>query len=317
MTRRILAARPALVFCFVVCAVFSPSSRVPPFALCPWPLAPAQATGRGPQAPGENSQRPARIISLVPAVTEMLFAIGAGDRVVGVSSYDRYPPEAATRPKVGALIDPDFERIISLTPDLVIVYGTQNELIERLGRVRIPVFHYQHRGLADVLTTIVALGERVGRTAEAKRESARIQRELDEVRAQVAGAPPVRTLLVFGRELGSLRGIFASGGFGFMHDMLTLAGGVNVFEDVKRQSLQVTIETLLSRAPDLIIETYSNEGWTPARIEQERLLWRGLPTVPAVRTGRVHIMADYVLLVPGPRVGAAVRTFARIIHPSR
>ena len=102
--------------------------------------------------------RPSRIISLVPAVTEMLFAIGAGPAVVAVSSFDTFPPDATTRPKVGALVDPDFERILSLKPDLVVVYRSQDELIQRLARVNIPTFLYEHSALADVTETIRAIG---------------------------------------------------------------------------------------------------------------------------------------------------------------
>jgi iron complex transport system substrate-binding protein len=247
----------------------------------------------------------------------MLFAIGAGPRVVGVSNFDRFPPEASTRPKVGALIDPDFERILSLTPDLVVVYGTQTELIERLGRVGIPVFNYEHRGLPDILDTIQAIGARVGSEPGAAREVARIRRELDDITARLAGATRPRTALIFGREPGALRGIFASAGLGFTHDMLVAAGGIDVFDDVKRQSLQVTIETLLVRAPEVILETVPPEGWTADRIRREIDVWRTLPTLPAVRSGRVHILADEVLLVPGPRVATAVRMLARTLHPDR
>ena len=131
---------------------------------------------RGSAAPVVSAgslQAPKRIISLVPAVTEMLFAIGAGNEVVGVSSYDRFPPEVATRPKVGALIDPDFERILSLKPDLVVVYGSQAELIARLGRAQLPLFNYRHAGLGDVTSTIRELGTRIGRGAEADQVAGR------------------------------------------------------------------------------------------------------------------------------------------------
>src|SRR5262245_28643741 len=106
-----------------------------------------------------------RIVSLAPAVTEMLFAMGAGQDVGGVPSYDTYPPEVQSRPKLGALLDPDFERLLTLKPDLVVVYGTQNALIARLNQVHVPYFSYQHAGLADIPVTIRQLGDRIGRGA--------------------------------------------------------------------------------------------------------------------------------------------------------
>jgi iron complex transport system substrate-binding protein len=272
-------------------------------------------TARPMPPPAAQERPPRRIISLVPSVTEMIFAIGGGNEIVAVSSYDRFPQAVEALPKVGALIDPDFERILSLRPDLVVVFGSQSELIARLERVRVPIFNYRHTGLADIADTIAALGERLGRQTEARREVERLEREFDDVRRRVAGRARPRTVLVFGRELGTLRGIFASGGVGFMHDMLELAGGTDLFADVPRQSVQASTELLIARAPEVIIETYSRSGWTPERVAAEVAVWQGLPTLPAVRNGRVHILTDEVVLVPGPRVTEGVRLIARVLHP--
>jgi iron complex transport system substrate-binding protein len=255
-----------------------------------------------------------RIVSLIPAVTEMLFAIGAGDDVVGVSSFDHYPPAVEARTRVGGLVDPDFERIISLRPDLVVVYLTQTDLIARLDRAHLPIFKYQHAGLADVTATMRTLGTRIGHAQDADREATRIERELDAVRASVAGRPRPRTALVFGREAGALRGIFVSGGIGFLHDMLETAGGADAFGDVRQQSLQASTELLIARAPEVILELRPNEGWREDRLRQEEAVWKGLPSLPAVRSGRVYILADDRLLVPGPRVAEAVRLMAHAIR---
>lgn len=261
-----------------------------------------------------QSAPPHRIVSVVPAVTEMLFAIGAGDEVVGVSSFDHYPPAVESRPRVGALIDPDFEKILSLRPDLVVVYGTQTDFKERLERAHIPIFNYVHAGLADVMTTIRALGERVGRTAQANQEAARIEHALAAIRASHAGRPRPRTALVFNRDAGSLRGIFVAGGTGFLSDMLDVAGGANVFADVRQGSVQTSTETLIARAPDVILEIRPDEGWSAARVRRELDVWKGLPALPAVRNDRVRILTDDKLLVPGPRVAEAVRLMADAIN---
>jgi iron complex transport system substrate-binding protein len=246
----------------------------------------------------------------------MLFAMGAGDQVVGVSSYDRYPPDVASRERVGALLDPNVERIFALKPDLVVVYGTQQELIARLNRARVPTFDYQHAGLGDITTTIRRLGQRVGRAQEAEAVAARIERDIQEIRRQVAGRPRPRTALLFDREAGSLRGMYASAGVGFMHDMLEVAGGADAFDDIKRQSLQLSAEMLLARAPEIIVEIQSSAGWTAEKIEQERTVWQTLGSVPAVRTGRIHILADDRLSIPGPRVAEAIRLLVRVLHPT-
>ena len=270
-----------------------------------------------PARPATDSAAPSRIISLVPAVTEMVFAIGAGKAVVGVSSFDRYPEDVRTLPKVGALIDPDFERMLSLKPDLVIVYGSQIDLMSRLTRVGVPMFRYEHAGLADVTATIRSLGERLGRADAARALAAGIEKDLDAVRRTFAGRPRPRTAVLVEREPGTLRNIYASAGIGFLHDMLEAAGGEDVFADVKRQSLQATVEILLSRAPEVIIEVHPELGWTSEKEARERAVWRALPSLPAVRTNRVHLLADDRLTVPGPRVAEAVRILAQVLHQPR
>jgi iron complex transport system substrate-binding protein len=260
---------------------------------------------------------PRRIVSLVPAVTEMLFAIGAGDAVIGVSNYDHFPPAVESKTRVGALVDPDFERILSLRPDLVIAYGTQSDLVTRLDNAHIAHFNYEHAGLADIPVTIRALGERTGHAAEAAREADRLVAGLEQIRRRVAGEPRPKTVLIFGREAGSLRGIFASGGVGFLHDMLETAGGADVFGDIQRQNVQLSTEMLLARAPEVILELRPSEGWTAERLAGERNVWNALTSVPAVRTGRVYILADSGFMIPGPRVVQFVQKIAAVLHPGR
>jgi iron complex transport system substrate-binding protein len=284
-------------------------------ALALWLLAigcgPDRDTAPAPAAPRH------RIISLVPAATEMLFAMGAGPEVVGVSSFDRFPLEVEALPKVGALVDPDFERILTLRPTLVVVYGSQDELINRLDRAAIGMYRYQHAvedGLADIPRTLRALGERIGHRAGADAVAARIEQDLDNVRALVRGKPRPSTALVFGREPGALRGIYVSGGVGFLHDLVEVAGGRDVFEDIKRESLQASTEVMLARRPEVILELRTSST-TSAAIEAERSVWNRLPALPAVRNDRVHILTDPGLAIPGPRIARAAEVFMAALHP--
>jgi iron complex transport system substrate-binding protein len=265
----------------------------------------------GPSSPAP----PRRIISLIPAVTEMLFAMGAGDSVVGVSNFDHYPSDVETRMRVGGLVDPDFERILSLRPDLVVVYGTQGELIERLDRAGVPMFNYEHAGLPDIAQTIRRLGERVGHTVAAEQIATGIERGIAGLRARVAGRSKPKTMIVLEREAGSLRGVYASGGVGFLHDMLEVAGGANAFADVPRQNIQASSELLLARAPEVILELHAGPSWTPAHLARERAVWETLTSVPAVRSGRIFILVDDKLSIPGPRVVEAIEVLAKVLHP--
>jgi iron complex transport system substrate-binding protein len=258
---------------------------------------------------------PRHIVSLVPATTEMLFAMGAGDRVAGVSSYDRFPREVERLPRLGGLLDPDVERLLALKPDLVVVYGTQSDLRRQLESAGIQTFPYVHRGLADITGTIRALGARVGADREAGALADRMEAQLASIRSRVAARPRPKTLLVFGREPGSLRRIDASGGYGFLHDMLETAGGADVLGDIAKESVQMSAEMVLTRAPEAIVELrYGDPGKAPSRDAVLRA-WSALPAVPAVKTGRIYVLVGDEFVVPGPRVVDAVRRLAAVLHP--
>jgi len=254
-----------------------------------------------------------RIVSIIPATTEMLFAMGAGDRLVAVGTYDRFPPEVDRLPRVGALLDPDVERIITLRPDLVVLYGTQADLRTQLDRAGIAYFPYVHRGLSDISETIRALGARVGMARQANGLAEHLEGELGDVRKRVAGRPRPKTMLIFGREPGTLRNINSSGGVGFLHDMLETAGGDDVFADVKQQAVITSTEMVLARAPDVILELHY------ARVERAAASdlrpWNALASVPAVRNHRIYVLEGEEFVVPGPRVGMATERLSRTIHP--
>jgi iron complex transport system substrate-binding protein len=216
---------------------------------------------------------------------------------------------------VGGLLDPNVERLIALRPDLVIVYDTQTDLKQQLERAGIPMFRYVHRGLPDITQTMRTLGERVGSKAEADAAAARIETRLAAVRARVAGRPRPTTLLIFGRDPGALRHINASGGYGFLHDVLELAGGGDVLGDLKQQSVDVTTEMILRRAPEAIIELHYGESLKTERLDDERKVWNALPSVPAVKNNRVYLLRGDEFVVPGPRIVIAAERFAQTLHP--
>ena len=276
-------------------------------ALVAWSNWPAAASAAG--------SPPQRIISVVPAATEMLFALGAGPRVVAVSSFDEHPAEVARLPRVGALLDPDLERILTLRPDLVVVYESQTDLREQLERAGIATFVYTHGGLADITQTLRALGDRVGLAESANQVARGIEERLESIRIRTASRPHPRTLLVFGRDPLTLRNVDASGGIGFLHDILELAGGTNVFGDITRQSVQATTENMLGLAPEVIVELKYTGKLDADTIERERTAWSILSSVPAVRTGRVHLLIGDEFVVPGPRIAIAAERLARKLHP--
>jgi iron complex transport system substrate-binding protein len=275
---------------------------------------PSSVVSTPPTIAAQPPAAPRRIISLIPPMTETLFAIGAGPQVVAVGSFDNYPPEVAKLPRVGALLDPDVERILSLRPDLVVVYESQGDLRAQLERAHIPMYVYSHAGLADITTTIRDVGTRVGRAAAAAQVAQNIEQRIGAVRKQVAGLPRPSTLVVFEREPLTLRGIYASGGIGFINDMVNVAGGTNTFADVKRQAVQATTELVLARRPAVIIELRSTVA--PGEdTRREVATWNALSTLPAVQQGRVYLFSDQRMSIAGPRVGEVVEILGKTIHP--
>lgn len=289
-------------------------------AVASWPvlllLAFTVACGRRDEAPASNAAaaQPVagpRVVSLVPAVTEMLFAVGAGPQVVGVSSFDKYPPEVATRTRVGALLDPDLEKILSLKPALVVSYASQTTLHEQLQRVGIQVLTYRHGGIGDTLTTIEEVGQRTGHEAEGREAAQVLRAQLTSIRMRVEAQPRPKALLVFGREPGAIRQVWASGGVGFLHELLDVAGADNVFADVARENVQATSEQVLARRPEVIVELRA-----AARPPESPSPWLTLPGVPAVATGRILTLEGEQFVVPGPRLGEAAEALARALHPA-
>jgi len=266
-------------------------------------------------ANAQAAPRPERIVSLIPAVTEMIYAMGDGSRVAAVSSYDHFPADVDRLPRVGGLLDPSVERILAIKPDLVIVYATQKELIERLDRAGIPYFSYQHRALADIMTTIRAVGARIGSAARGEAVAAEMDRALAAIRARTADLPHPATLLVFERDPGSLRNVYASGGYGFLHDMLEIAGGRNVFGSMKQQAVQASTEMLLTSKAEVIVELRYGDSLKNTDIARELRAWDALSSIPAVRAHRVAALTGDEFVIPGPRVVEATLKLARVIHP--
>ena len=291
-----MAARPARLIatlgCVLVLAVLSGAER------------PAHA---------QSAQPASRIVSLVPAVTEILFAVGAGPQVVAVSSFDKFPPAVEKLTRVGALLNPDTERILSLRPNLVSIYGSQAELLAQFKQAGIPIFVYRHGGLSDTLDSITAIGAATGHAAGAATVVAGLRARLDMLRRRVAGRAKPRTLLVISREPGTLRGLYASGGIGFLHDLLELAGGSNVFADVREESVQPSQETLLTRRPDVVLELHPRPEMADAA--EALRAWSPLVSVPAVSDNRVHPLGGAYLVTAGPRLGDAAEAIGRAVHP--
>jgi iron complex transport system substrate-binding protein len=260
--------------------------------------------------------RPARrIVSLTPSLTEIVFSLGAGERVVGVSDYCDYPPEARTRPRVGTFLQPSVEKILALRPDLVLVDGVQKDVAAALQAAGdgATVLAIAMNDLAQVREAITQVGAALAADPAAAALLGQLDGELAQVRQQVAarGArPPRKVLFVVDRQLGGLRGLVVAGPGTYLDELVRLAGGVNIYADLKLRYAKVAVESIEERQPEVILDV----GHIEAGGEQSgRADWLSLPGVPAVRDGRVYILADREFVTPGPRLGKALQKLASLI----
>jgi iron complex transport system substrate-binding protein len=266
-----------------------------------------------PPDPSSPNATPKRVVSLVPTVTETLFALGAGDRIVGVSDFDNYPPEAMERPRVGALINPNVEKIFQLQPDLVITYGTQSLLQERLAAAGIRQYPFVSGSIQHVLESIRALGRQMGVAEEGERLSSDIAAALEDLRAE-SGQNRPSVLLAHNREIGTMGSFYTGGGLSYFDELIEIAGGQNIFSDVDENIFQPSLEEIFKREPEVIIELLPSDPDGRTRIDLRLADWQALAAVPAVRDGRVYVLSGNHLLLVGPRLHLAAAEIAEAIQ---
>jgi len=264
-----------------------------------------------------DAATPARIVSTSPSITETLFALGLGDRVVGVSRFCRYPEEVLRLPKIGTFLNPDAELIAGLRPDLVIVHKGPGDIERQLGALRVSFVRVDRGTLASVYTSIRTIGTAAGEPERANALIATIEERLSRVRRAVADRPPRRVLLIVGRRAGTLTDLIAVGRNSYLSDIATLAGGVNVLADDRLPEYpRISMETVIRLAPDVIIDDGEMSDTTEDRRRRSAAtleLWKSAP-VDAARGDRVHTVPSEAFTVPGPRVVEVAETLAAWLH---
>lgn len=268
----------------------------------------------GPSAP--VAKEPHGVISMAPNHTETIFALGQGSRVIGVSDYCDYPPEVADLPKLGGYLNPDYEKISLLRPTLLIVAGQHKELSDfaRLRNIRLLNVHMD--SFETIEAGILTIGAALGCDEEAETLRARVRRELDVVRAAVEGLPRPKVLVINNRVNHDLNSLFTVGRGSFMSELVDVAGGENIFGDTKRAYLEASKETIVLRAPEVILEYHAWQDLAEGELERYRDDWKELPMLPAVKSGRIYTEVDTYALRPGPRVALTARKMAKIFHPT-
>jgi iron complex transport system substrate-binding protein len=254
-----------------------------------------------------QSSVPQKVVSLAPSVTETLFALGFGDRLVGVTTSCDYPAEALKIPKIGGFMSPSLETIAAKRPGLVIGVSSATDPakareMERLG---LKVTLISLASVNDILNSIKSIARLLGSPQAGEKLVRKITLRMDQVKERVAPAPRRSTLLLVG-----IRPLIAVGGKNFIDELITLAGGRNIAGDAAQPWLNLPDEYVVAKAPQVIIEA----GMGSER-DQAAIHWADLKSIPAVQQGRVYRYPSDKILRPGPRIGEGLEEIARLVHP--
>lgn len=293
-----MSARAAAVVGILVVALALPAMATG--------LAVTDQTGRAVTLAGP----PKRIVSLVPSVTEILFAIGAQDTLVGVTDFCDHPPAARAKPHVGGMVAPSLESIAALKPDLVVATsaGNGDAVFGQLTRIGIAVYAVEPRRVADVLDLVVRLGALTGREAAAAQVSADLSARIKAVTDRVAGRHRPRVLYVLWPDplIVPARGALVS-------ELLALAGADSVTANGGDGYPRYSLEAAVAGAPEIIL--LASRGGLEAPLAHEK--WARFTTLPAVRAGRIHTVSGDLMHRYGPRIVDGLEQLARLIHPGR
>lgn len=255
------------------------------------------------------STTPGRIVALAPSITECLFALGLNSEVVGVTEHTNFPPQATSRPKVGSYIHLQLEAIVALKPDLVLATrdGNPKEQIRRLEEMGLTVFVLDPRSLEGLFNTLLSLGEVLGRREEAGNLVFRLQQRIEGIKRNLGTRAKPRVLLQVGAQP-----LVVAGADTLQNHLIELAGGHNVAASLGRGYPMLSLESAMTLAPEVIIISSMAD---PRGAEQEKKRWNRWNTLPAVKSGRIHVIDGDLIDRPSPRIVEGLEELALIIHP--
>ena len=251
---------------------------------------------------------PARIVSLAPSITEMLFSLGLDDQIVGVTEFCDYPVDAKSKAKVG-YANPNAETIIALRPDMVLAPKDflRPDLQAKLEQLKISVFVLDAKTVEDIPLQIHTLGSMFEKTSVANEVTQQMRQRMAELRGKVERLPTKRVLYVLNSQP-----LISVGPGSFIHQMIGLAGGVNVAAQAGVAYPRLSMETVLKEDPEVLIFP-SGQVETVPRSEQQQ--WRRWDSLSAVKQQQLHEVSSNLLNRPGPRVIEGLEQLVRVIHP--
>jgi iron complex transport system substrate-binding protein len=251
---------------------------------------------------------PARIVSLVPSVTELVFALGGETRLVGITDHCDFPPEARRKPSVGGMVSPSLETIVALRPDVVVATdsGNRQETVGQLRRLGIPVYLVRANRFGEVLEVATRIGQLIGREPATAALTVRLQARVDAVARAVSWRPRPRVLYVLWPEP-----LIVPGRDAIVTELIQLAGGESITAGEPSDYSRFSIEAAVVRAPEVIV--LARHGTGSGLLARDK--WDALTELPAVRAGRVYAVDGDLLHRYGPRIVDGLEHLARLLHP--
>ncbi len=260
-----------------------------------------------------SDNSPKRIVSLSPNLTQVIYALGDLDSVVGVTVYDEFPLEVVDLPKVGGWINPNYEAILALKPDLVVIMKDQDiSFGDKLRELGLKTFTAKSNdSISDILQSITDLGQMLGKEEQAQKLTGHIKNNLDQINEKNKNSNKKSVLLVVGRNPGSLEDIYVIGTNNYINELIELAGGENIIKN-ERNALKITKESIFSLNPDVIIEINHLKSDREAQILE---IWKSLKQVDAVKNNQVYVLSSKVLLHPSQRIVEGAQILVDILNP--
>jgi len=257
---------------------------------------------------------PKRIVSIAPSATEILYGVGAFDRVVAVSEFDTYPPAVKLLPRVGGWHTPNLERLAALRPDLIVMTEAQAAFVlDQLRQMGIPALVTKSQSVEDAFNAITAIGQATGKEREAAQLSAATRSALDRVRARARNLPHPTVLCVVDRTPGTLRDLYATARGSFLTELLETAGSKVIAAPDRAGYGKISKETVVAMNPDIILDmAHGSQSKSDAEL---KAAWRELPEIRAVRSGRVYEVKDEFVPHASQFIARTVVLFARLLHP--
>jgi iron complex transport system substrate-binding protein len=260
-----------------------------------------------------------RIVSMAPSLTECLFALGAGDRLTGVTSFCNHPAEARNLPRIGGYTDANYERIYSLQPDLVLLLDEHFSAAGRLDELGIPYIRFDTSSIPAIFRTIETLGRILDEKQAAATLTSQLRQRMEAVMSKPGDAPGQRVLVSIGRNMGTggLSDVYVAGPGTLYHEMLEAIGAENVYTG-KLPYAKLSHEAILRLAPDVVIDLIPDlDTSTTMSTEAVRAEWNVFGDLPAVVNRRVHVFGGDYVCVPGPRFVEVLEDIAYAVYPNR